>query len=132
MKCFNFFSVVIPVTDSEHALLPLQFAIDPGPVFRWGEDEFLCDIISRQVVVAKTSSLFVIYNLFQTVSSRNFLSVKICNFCRIISKNFYCQQLCKHLNFKCCLLFINRNPKPKHFVSSFSGFLSSRHNISAC
>jgi hypothetical protein len=60
MKCFNFFSVVIPVTDSEHALLPLQFAIDPGPVFRWGEDEFLCDVISRQVVVAKTSSLFVI------------------------------------------------------------------------
>ena len=47
MKCFNFFSVVIPVTDSEHALLPLQFAIDPGPVFRWGEDEFLCDVISR-------------------------------------------------------------------------------------
>jgi hypothetical protein len=42
-----FLSVVIPVTDSEHLLLPLQFAVDPGPDFRWGEDEFLCDVISR-------------------------------------------------------------------------------------
>ena len=41
------FSAVIPVTDSEHALLPLQFAVDPGPDFRWGEDEFLCDVIAR-------------------------------------------------------------------------------------
>lgn len=40
-------SAVIPVTDSEHALLPLQFAVDPGPDFRWGEDEFLCDVIAR-------------------------------------------------------------------------------------
>ena len=43
----RFVSVVIPVTDSEHSLLPLQFAVDPGPDFRWGEDEFICDIISR-------------------------------------------------------------------------------------
>ncbi|KAJ9577712.1 hypothetical protein L9F63_005705, partial [Diploptera punctata] len=30
---------VIPLTDSEHKLLPLQFSIDPGELYDWGTDE---------------------------------------------------------------------------------------------
>jgi len=42
-----YYLAVIPVTDSDHVLLPLQFAVDPGQNFQWGEDEYLCDIISK-------------------------------------------------------------------------------------
>ena len=31
---------MIPLTDSSHTLLPLQFATDPGPEFAWNRDEF--------------------------------------------------------------------------------------------
>jgi hypothetical protein len=30
-----YFSAVIPVTDSDHSLLPLHFSFDPGPDFVW-------------------------------------------------------------------------------------------------
>ena len=32
-------AAVIPLTDSEHAVLPVQFALDPGPQVDWGRDE---------------------------------------------------------------------------------------------
>lgn len=31
---------VIPLTDSNHSLLPLHFAVDPGPGFIWDQDEY--------------------------------------------------------------------------------------------
>ena len=37
---------MIPLTDSSHALLPLQFATDPGPEFAWNRDEFDSRIVS--------------------------------------------------------------------------------------
>lgn len=30
---------VIPLTDSEHKLLPLHFAVDPGKSWEWGKDD---------------------------------------------------------------------------------------------
>ncbi|XP_077383632.1 OTU domain-containing protein 7B isoform X2 [Festucalex cinctus] len=30
---------VIPLTDSEHKMLPLHFAVDPGPDWEWGKDD---------------------------------------------------------------------------------------------
>ena len=32
-------AAVIPLTDSEHAVLPVQFALDPGPQVDWARDE---------------------------------------------------------------------------------------------
>lgn len=32
-------SAVIPLTDSEHKLLPLHFAVDPGKDWEWGKDD---------------------------------------------------------------------------------------------
>jgi hypothetical protein len=39
MKLFFYFLAVIPVTDSDHELLPMQFSVDPGEQFVWGRDE---------------------------------------------------------------------------------------------
>jgi len=30
---------VIPLTDSDFKLLPIQFCVDPGECFAWGKDE---------------------------------------------------------------------------------------------
>lgn len=30
---------MIPLTDSEHKLLPLHFAVDPGKDWEWGKDD---------------------------------------------------------------------------------------------
>jgi OTU domain-containing protein 7 len=38
---------VIPLTDSEHELLPIQFNIDPGEQFVWGRDEHIPNLASR-------------------------------------------------------------------------------------
>lgn len=32
-------AAVIPLTDSEHKLLPLHFAVDPGKDWEWGKDD---------------------------------------------------------------------------------------------
>lgn len=32
-------AVVIPLTDSEHKMLPLHFAVDPGKDWEWGKDD---------------------------------------------------------------------------------------------
>lgn len=32
-------AVVIPLTDSEHKMLPLHFAVDPGKEWEWGKDD---------------------------------------------------------------------------------------------
>ena len=37
---------MIPLTDSSHTLLPLQFAMDPGPEFAWNRDEFDSRVVS--------------------------------------------------------------------------------------
>ncbi|XP_023330681.1 OTU domain-containing protein 7B isoform X2 [Eurytemora carolleeae] len=41
---------VIPVTDSNHVLLPLQFSIDPGSQFNWAEDQENPALLSRLVL----------------------------------------------------------------------------------
>lgn len=32
-------AVVIPLTDSDHKMLPLHFAVDPGEDWEWGKDD---------------------------------------------------------------------------------------------
>lgn len=32
-------AAVIPLTDSEHKLLPVHFAVDPGKEWQWGKDD---------------------------------------------------------------------------------------------
>jgi OTU domain-containing protein 7 len=44
---------VIPLTDSEHELLPIQFNIDPGEQFVWGRDEHLPNLASRFTLAQK-------------------------------------------------------------------------------
>ena len=39
MNLMFYLLAVIPVTDSNHELLPVQFCIDPGELFEWGKDE---------------------------------------------------------------------------------------------
>lgn len=39
MHSMFYFLAVIPVTDSDHELLPIQFSVDPGEQFVWGRDE---------------------------------------------------------------------------------------------
>lgn len=36
---FLLIAAVIPLTDSEHKLLPLHFAVDPGKDWEWGKDD---------------------------------------------------------------------------------------------
>lgn len=38
---------MIPLTDSQHKLLPVQFSVDPGQDFVWGRDESLPHITER-------------------------------------------------------------------------------------
>lgn len=38
---------MIPVTDSDHELLPIQFSVDPGEHFVWGRDENNPHIVSK-------------------------------------------------------------------------------------
>jgi len=39
MNLIFYLLAVIPVTDSDHELLPVQFSVDPGELFVWGRDE---------------------------------------------------------------------------------------------
>lgn len=32
-------AVVIPLTDSDHKMLPVHFAVDPGKDWEWGKDD---------------------------------------------------------------------------------------------
>jgi hypothetical protein len=41
---------VIPVTDSNHELLPVQFSVDPGEPFVWGRDEKSPHLASKLTV----------------------------------------------------------------------------------
>ncbi|KAK6631493.1 hypothetical protein RUM44_006020 [Polyplax serrata] len=44
---------VIPLTDSQHKLLPVQFSVDPGEDFVWGRDENSPHIIDRLTLGTK-------------------------------------------------------------------------------
>lgn len=46
-------SAVIPLTDSQHKLLPVQFSVDPGEDFVWGRDENSPHIIDRLTLGTK-------------------------------------------------------------------------------
>ena len=41
------FAAVIPVTDSNHAILPIQFSVDPGFQIDWGHDENNPNILNK-------------------------------------------------------------------------------------
>lgn len=47
---FFYFLAVIPVTDSDHELLPIQFSVDPGEQFVWGKDENNPELVSKLVL----------------------------------------------------------------------------------
>lgn len=57
----NFYSFLaaIPVTDPENKLLPLQFAVDPGPDVRWGQDEDDPWVIARLTMTDKEKLIFL-------------------------------------------------------------------------
>ncbi|PSN43794.1 hypothetical protein C0J52_15509 [Blattella germanica] len=44
---------MIPLTDFEHELLPIQFSVDPGEQFTWGKDENNSQIISKFTLAKK-------------------------------------------------------------------------------
>lgn len=41
---------MIPLTDSEHKLLPVHFAVDPGKDWQWGKDDSDNVKLARSVV----------------------------------------------------------------------------------
>ena len=56
MFLFSFLAV-IPVTDSDHTLLPLHFSFDPGPDFIWENlDNESVDAISSSRIMTYNSS----------------------------------------------------------------------------
>lgn len=46
-------AVVIPLTDSEHKMLPLHFAVDPGKDWEWGKDDTDNVMLARYVPPGK-------------------------------------------------------------------------------
>lgn len=46
-------AVVIPLTDSEHKMLPLHFAVDPGKDWEWGKDDTDNVMLARYGVLKK-------------------------------------------------------------------------------
>ncbi len=58
---------MIPLTDSEHALLPLHFGVDPGTDFRWGRDEFSQDNLQRLRQVEQTQHLQLLHEYLEVV-----------------------------------------------------------------
>lgn len=45
---------MIPLTDNEHKLLPVQFVVDPGKDFIWGKDELVPDAREKRRFDDKT------------------------------------------------------------------------------
>lgn len=46
---------MIPLTDSEHKMLPLHFAVDPGKDWEWGKDDTDNVMLARYVPQNKTT-----------------------------------------------------------------------------
>ena len=46
---------VIPVTDSNHELLPIQFSVDPGPEILWSEDQENPSLLSRYDIAGESN-----------------------------------------------------------------------------
>ncbi|XP_054714358.1 OTU domain-containing protein 7B-like [Uloborus diversus] len=49
----------IPVIDSDNKLLPLQFAVDPGPEVRWSQDENDSWVIARLTLTDKEKLIYL-------------------------------------------------------------------------
>lgn len=45
---------MIPLTDSEHKMLPLHFAVDPGKDWEWGKDDTDNVMLARYVLLKTT------------------------------------------------------------------------------
>uniref|UniRef100_A0A8C6WHU3 ubiquitinyl hydrolase 1 n=1 Tax=Neogobius melanostomus TaxID=47308 RepID=A0A8C6WHU3_9GOBI len=54
--------VVIPLTDSEHKLLPLHFAVDPGKDWEWGKDDTDNVMLARYSLCAPLSVLLPLWS----------------------------------------------------------------------
>lgn len=79
-------AVVIPLTDSEHKMLPLHFAVDPGKDWEWGKDDTDNVMLARYSVLKKhithsQAVIFVLYtkSFFQTHLSEGYgIQIKLC------------------------------------------------------
>ena len=57
---------VVPLTDSEHTLLPLHFSVDPGAEFCWNRDEFEPDS-SRDLALSPPDRLNLLDSYLEAV-----------------------------------------------------------------
>lgn len=49
---------MIPLTDSEHKMLPLHFAVDPGKDWEWGKDDTDNVMLARYDLLKKKKKKF--------------------------------------------------------------------------
>lgn len=61
---------MIPLTDSEHKMLPLHFAVDPGKDWEWGKDD------TDNVMLARYKYDFTFLNPALVVCSVWFVTYK--------------------------------------------------------
>lgn len=59
-------AVVIPLTDSEHKMLPLHFAVDPGKDWEWGKDDTDNVMLARYGGISGISVTCVRLNVLYT------------------------------------------------------------------
>jgi hypothetical protein len=58
---------VIPLTDAEHELLPIQFSVDPGEQFVWGRDEH-SPLVAQRLTLAPRERLGLLREYLDVVT----------------------------------------------------------------
>ncbi|CAF96258.1 unnamed protein product, partial [Tetraodon nigroviridis] len=61
-------AVVIPLTDSEHKMLPLHFAVDPGKDWEWGKDDS-SNVMLASVTLSLEAKLQMLHTYMTVTSS---------------------------------------------------------------
>ncbi|KAF4519703.1 hypothetical protein B566_EDAN003953 [Ephemera danica] len=60
-------TAVIPLTDAEHELLPIQFSVDPGEQFVWGRDEHSA-LVAQRLTLAPRERLGLLREYLDVVT----------------------------------------------------------------